>query len=333
MQVRLSELRELVNEALRKAYDILGVSPGASEDEIKKAYREKARNLHPDKNPGVDTMDAAKKLNVAYHLVSDPKNRSKYDFQGDKTLGDFDGGFGAAQSGGSGPTRNPYQRERDDDQRAQDMWRAARDQARRSAAEQQARRDRQAAQDREAANARAAAWKSSQAKSSSASGLGRRYFTFVGGGSNKFWWIKLEDRWVTVGFGRVGTPGQTKQYQYADSVAAYDFVSKKIREKLDKGYRESTPPSRARRPTTQAGVKPASAPAPSKSGPKTTYKIYGREPKSRAPVHTRYKGKVYAPTKSSKFWPGAQADVAVGSDGRLSVKDTKSDNVQTWDSV
>lgn len=60
-------------------YEILGVSPSATMAEIKKAYREKARELHPDKNPTRDTTRHFQHLQEAYHVLKDPKLRSQYD--------------------------------------------------------------------------------------------------------------------------------------------------------------------------------------------------------------------------------------------------------------
>lgn len=64
-------------------YDLLGVTPGASSSEIKKAYYREARQCHPDKNPG-DAAAKAKfqKLADAYQVLSDPQLRKKYDRDG-----------------------------------------------------------------------------------------------------------------------------------------------------------------------------------------------------------------------------------------------------------
>lgn len=75
-------------------YDILGISKGASDDEIKKAYRKLAMKYHPDRNPdNKEAEDKFKDINEAYQVLSDPQKKSQYDQFGTT---DFNGGFGGA---------------------------------------------------------------------------------------------------------------------------------------------------------------------------------------------------------------------------------------------
>lgn len=74
-------------------YDILGISKGASASEIKRAYRKKAVEYHPDKNPGdAKAEEMFKKAAEAYEVLSDPDKRARYDQFGHQAF--EGGGFG-----------------------------------------------------------------------------------------------------------------------------------------------------------------------------------------------------------------------------------------------
>jgi molecular chaperone DnaJ len=112
----------------RDFYDVLGAAKGASEDEIKKAYRQKAKQYHPDLHPDDAEAEARmKEVNEAYEVLSDPQKKGRYDqfghagvdpnagagggFQGNFDFGDlgdlFGNIFGGFGGGGRTTTASP----------------------------------------------------------------------------------------------------------------------------------------------------------------------------------------------------------------------------------
>ncbi|MBU2996881.1 molecular chaperone DnaJ [Cellulophaga baltica] len=80
-------------------YDILGISKGATAAEIKKAYRKKAVQYHPDKNPGDSKAEEMfKKAAEAYEVLSDENKKARYDQYGHQAF-DGSGGFGGGGGG------------------------------------------------------------------------------------------------------------------------------------------------------------------------------------------------------------------------------------------
>ncbi len=86
--------------AKRDYYEVLEVSRNASDTEIKKAYRQKAIQFHPDKNPGDHTAEEKfKEAAEAYEVLSDPEKRKRYDQFGHAGVnGQGGGGFGGGMS-------------------------------------------------------------------------------------------------------------------------------------------------------------------------------------------------------------------------------------------
>ena len=86
----------------RDYYEVLGLSKGASDDEIKKSYRKLAKQYHPDLHPGdKECEERFKELNEAYEVLSDPDKKAKYDQYGHAAF-DPNAGFGGSAGGFGG---------------------------------------------------------------------------------------------------------------------------------------------------------------------------------------------------------------------------------------
>jgi predicted DNA-binding WGR domain protein len=112
-----------------------------------------------------------------------------------------------------------------------------------------------------------------------------RTFEFTDDKSNKFWSIDLKGKTLTVVFGKIGTAGQTKPKDFPSEAAAQKEYDKLVREKTNKGYKETT-----------AGGARASAPAPAAKAPAA--------PAAKAPAAAPAGRRTFEFTddKSNKFW-------------------------------
>jgi DnaJ-class molecular chaperone len=94
-------------------YQILGVAKGASDAEIKKAYRKLALEWHPDRNKSPEANEKFKEINKAYEVLGDPKKKEVYDQYGESAFSpgsgfSGQGPFGGQQTGRYGPFTYTY---------------------------------------------------------------------------------------------------------------------------------------------------------------------------------------------------------------------------------
>ncbi|MBV9920610.1 MAG: DnaJ domain-containing protein, partial [Pseudonocardia sp.] len=99
---RAEPIEEHVADTPRDYYAILGVRRDATGEEIKRAYRKLARELHPDVNPDAKAQERFKEVTAAYEVLTDPEKRRIVDLGGDPLSQGVPGGAGSNPFAGFG---------------------------------------------------------------------------------------------------------------------------------------------------------------------------------------------------------------------------------------
>ena len=291
MQLNFNLLRRLIHEALLNAYEVLGVSPNASEDQIKSAWKKLALKHHPDRGgKHGDMVD----INNAKDRLLNKTDLFRY---GNKIKGyeDPNAPKPAAPTPQPAWTRPAPRR---DEPPSWSSRPPPREQPRQPDWTQQQRPD----------------------------PYRFRYFKKISGNSRKFWEIKpsrngTAGATVTVTWGRIGSAGETQTKTFPSRFTASEWIHKMITSKIDKGYHEYP------RPAWRTDAPPPTPKAPRAAGTRQTgaggaktYKVYGTV-KGKVPgdntrktymPHTRVKGKAYTKTgDASKFRQNDQVSVNV----------------------
>lgn len=344
MRFNVNLVRRLIQEAILNAYQVLGLSPGASEAEVKAAWKKLALQNHPDRGGShgkmVDINNAKDRLLNKVQMDRHGASFKGYEAPGAPSARPAPQPPPPAQSGPSpaggafksctycgrriwipsqtGKFINHFTREGGSEKCPFSSMPPPPPQAQREPP-------------------RSANPRPSQQRSRV------RRFEFTGGTSNKFWEVSMPTPYrVATKWGRIGSDGQTQIKSFDSLVTALEHFNRVIDEKLRKGYREVTGPEAAPNPT------PGGA-APQAAGGKT-YKVYGSikdRNRERYYPHTRVKGTAYAPMGTLRQRSRFHQDDKVGVDIRPSgkarvsgkVKDysrrppTDVDHTQQWDPV
>src|SRR2546421_7553978 len=97
-----------MSTAKRDYYEVLGVAKTATEDEIKRAFRQKARQLHPDVNKAPDAETQFKEVSEAYEILIDADKRAAYDRFGHAAVSGAGGAYDPFGGSGFGRSSAPF---------------------------------------------------------------------------------------------------------------------------------------------------------------------------------------------------------------------------------
>lgn len=354
MRINLNELHDIILEALLNAYDVLGVSRNATDDEIKAAWKKLAMKYHPDRNANDPTSHGKMvDINNAKDRLLNQTNKFRFgaEFKGyeDPNAPRSAGEIPKPSPQPSSPYGNPsdfwseYRRGAAAGQNPPPAPGAGRgyDPGRHTYTGEPASGWRKSKQRKGYDyNPGTGQYRRSQTPGGASTNAAesnvppKHYYTYDQGRSHKFWEISRSNTDVTVRWGRIGTPGQTKTKSFPTVGRAIKWGDAMIRSKKAKGYVAGTAPRQ-----NPNAPPPRQAPArePSTGRSKDTYKVYGWKQGRRV---IRIGGKLYGTEPGGRLKDGggtqfnANDRIKPTKDGsRMKVKHSTGDHTQTWDPV
>lgn len=373
MRIDLHELRKIIIEALLNAYDVLGVKHGASDDEIKAAWKKLALQNHPDRGGShgkmVDINNAKDRLlnkndlfrhgatikgyedANAPQMQTCPKCGRDVAIKDSKFINHYSKQGGPDKCSNSGtkaeqsrPAPGPSSRNAEDDfWNDRQRWRQPppppppnEDVWRRSRSRPGYDYNTRTGQYRPSTgSARPGA--APPPGNAAAGATNKRYFEFRQGHFQKFWEIETIDYSVRVRWGRIGTQGATKTKSFGNLRAAVRWRVRMINSKVAKGYVEVRPAPGGAAPPPQPPPGQARAAGAATGRPtKDSYKVYGWRQGRRV---VRVGGKLYGTGQGGRVGNAqtrfnANDRAQVTRDGeRMKVKKPDSDHTQTWDPI
>lgn len=353
MRINLNELRAIITEALLNAYSVLGVSPKASEDEIKAAWKKLALKNHPDRGGShaamVDINNAKDRLMDKTALFRYGPSIKGYEIAGTPA---------ASTSPPPRPAASPPPRPQSNGPKDERSWSTKVCPWCGQRVASTTGNDRSEVFVTHSAPAGSGKvcpgsqrWVYSSNRERDAGGAPKpsgapkvdpwQYYVNETGNSRKFWNVRCEGERMIVWFGRIGSQGSIQSKYFESAGVARTAMSLKINQKLRSGYRVAAR-SRSGGPpppiTNDGQPKASSAGAPSTPRDRDVYKVYPWKGHRRV---VRVGGKLYGTDtggqldngEMTKFNANDRVKVSPEKGGAYRVKNPNTDHSQVWNPI